>query len=91
MDIQGIDKVLLLKKLWEGSAPARFFQMSGMPAPTWDEEAAKKAVLGYIDYFQGRVIKMNIHDKIIKTDLYDRDNGQGAAGRAVEAARLSAR
>lgn len=37
----------------------------------------------YVDYLQGRVLKVHINGKILLTPLYDRDNGQGAAARAI--------
>jgi hypothetical protein len=40
-------------------------------------------VQDYIDYFQGRVIKTDLRGDAIDPRLYDRDNGAGAAERAV--------
>lgn len=37
----------------------------------------------YFDYLKGRVIKAYISDRQLDVALYDRDNGQGAAARAL--------
>lgn len=37
----------------------------------------------YFDYLHGRVIKAYISDRQLDVALYDRDNGQGAAARAL--------
>lgn len=64
----------------------------GIGAPHYDpqmitEEEAQKAVdssrNGYIDYYKGRVIKTDVKSIPLGTFLYDRDNGEGAAGRAI--------
>ena len=52
VNIQGIEKTLLLRFLWENSQTASFFSMSGFPAPAFDEKRAETAVNGYIDYFK---------------------------------------
>tara|TARA_B100000424_G_C22564604_1_gene319215 strand:+ start:113 stop:397 length:285 start_codon:yes stop_codon:yes gene_type:complete len=78
VDISGLDKDVLLQKLWENSKVAGFFAMHNVPAPEWDLEAAKAELRedGYADYIKGRVMKVNIY-KSDKVDpwLYDRDNG----------------
>ncbi len=43
--ISGIDKLVLLKKLWESSEPAIFFEQHRMNRPFWNEEAANKAYM----------------------------------------------
>ena len=83
INIQGIQKPLLLRFLWENSQTAVFFSMSGFPAPAFDEQKAVNAVNGYIDYFQGRVIKCDISGDTADPWLYDRDNGEGAFQRIV--------
>lgn len=84
--IGDVDKVLLLKELWERSKPAVFFANSGTQAPQWDEAEAKQAVLGYIDYFRGRLIKMDLSKRTMNTGAYDADNGEGTADKALFAA-----
>ena len=38
----------------------------------------------YFDYLQGRVMKINLSGDELDPRLYDRDNGNGAAQRAIE-------
>ena len=77
VNIKGIRKTELLKALWEKSSIAGFYPMTGLKAPEFDEKRAEEAVKGYIDYFQGRVIKCNISGDTAIPYLYDRDNGPG--------------
>lgn len=37
----------------------------------------------YFDYFKGRVLKIYLDERPLFVALYDRDNGQGAAARAL--------
>ena len=37
----------------------------------------------YFDYLHGRVMKINLSSNELNTALYDRDNGPGAAARAL--------
>ena len=87
VDIRGLDRVRLLKALWEKSPVASFFWINGRTPPKWDENLATKAVLNYIDYFQGRVIKSDLRDDMINPRSYDRDNGEGAFQRIVDEVR----
>ncbi len=82
-------KVDALRKLWLNADVAAFFKFSfsGLPAPAFDEDKAEKAVEGYIDYFQGRMIKADF-SRFVEGDLgifraYDRDFGQGKAKKAL--------
>ena len=85
VDITGLDKVAVLRALWSASRVASF--LAGLPCPPFHAAAAVTAVQDYIDYFQGRVIKMDLRGDTIDPRLYDRDNGAGAAERAVAALR----
>jgi hypothetical protein len=81
-NITGLDKVAVLHALWSASRVAAFF--AGAPPPPFHAAQALTAVHeDYIDYFQGRVIKMDLRGDAIAPRLYDRDNGAGAAERAV--------
>jgi len=79
VNIAGLNKVALLKALWEGSKPAIFFKFNpSVPIPTWDDQMASKAVNNYIDYFQGRLIKTDLSKDEADPHSYDRDYGSGA-------------
>jgi len=69
--ITGIDRVVLLKALWEKMEPARFFVMNSLPPPAFDAEAAKEAVTHYIDYFCGRCIKTDLSGDEVDPWGYD--------------------
>ena len=65
VNIKGIDKVELLKALWDNSKPAIFFILNNIKPPQFDYNLAKEAVLNSIDYFQGRLIKCDLSMKLI--------------------------
>lgn len=80
MDISGLDKVQVLKALWLNMKPAAFFSMSGLPSPSFNEASAAAHIAeGYIDYYDGRCIKMSLKEDVIDTRLYDRDARTSAA------------
>ena len=47
------------------------------------EEHLDNAGDGYFDYLNGRVMKVNVSGDELNPRLYDRDNGEGAAARAL--------
>lgn len=50
------------------------------------EEILKNTKTTYFDYLYGRVLKINVANDGLNFRLYDRDNGEGAGARAIEAA-----
>lgn len=90
VDIKGIDKAQLLKALWEGSHE-QGLSFLGRPSVTPGIENFRSLVEPgndlYFDYLLGRVIKCDLSGDTMSTALYDRDCGEGACERAVEAAR----
>lgn len=79
INISKLNKVDVLCALYSASAG------HGGPRPL-DRETAKE-VLGkssYVDYLIGRVIKVNFATDLLNPIKYDRDNGTGAALRAIE-------
>lgn len=88
VDIRGLDKVLLLRVLWNGQATASFYRSLIVPAPVFDHATAREAISrGYIDYFCGRAIKMDLRDDDIDPSAYEQSAGAGTAARFVAAAR----
>ena len=74
ISISGLDKVVLLRALWDKSKIASFFQYHPMiPIPIWNEEEAHKALRSYIDYFQGRghqiLVQLILEDRILAAIL----------------------
>ena len=88
VNIAGINKVDLLYALWTNMSPSiPTIYASLLNNNTRDilfnRELAKLAVLDYIDYFQGRCIKLDLSKDDVDTFLYDRDAGYGAFQRIV--------
>ena len=76
IDISDIDKVELLRHLWREQAPATFYTDNSL-TPPFDENEARYAIRGYIDYFCGRCIKSNLTRDRVNPALYDQDAGEG--------------
>ena len=90
IEISGVDKVLLLQELWNRQIVASFYNnmFTSWMTPKFDEFEAHKAINGgYIDYFCGRCIKTDLRKNSVSPRLYDRDAGEGAFLRAVQAVR----
>mgnify|MGYP001499361720 CR=1 FL=1 len=76
-------RVNALYRLWLMSEPASFFWRMFTPPPRFDRDAAREAVTGYVDYFQGRMIKVDF-SRFVEGDVsvfheYDRHFGVGRA------------
>ncbi len=84
VDIKSINKVRLLKAMWDNTKPASFFYTSGFTPPPFDEDAAEVAVTKYIDYFCGRCIKTDISGDTADPWNYDRVAGAGKFSQLVE-------
>jgi hypothetical protein len=89
VDITGLDKVALLRALWEKASPASFYKSNSIPPPPFDETSASEAVLSCIDYFCGRCIKSDLSGCAVDPHLYDRDTYQGALADVVNAMKAS--
>ena len=84
VDITGINKITLLASLWSNSSPAGFFKNMPEMAPPFNLQAAQRDVeRGFIDYFCGRLIKMDLSGDTVDVFLYERDNGQGSVQQIV--------
>jgi hypothetical protein len=70
------------------------------PTPMTIDEAREYLVVGddhaqmfgikrevYFDYLMGRVMKVDLAEDILDESLYDRDNGEGAAKKAIDSIR----
>lgn len=86
LSIAGLDKSKVLQALFNASKqqgmgfanPAGASQMNEAEA----KEIVDSGVLSY-DYLKGRVMKVDISGDDLSVGLFDRDNGQGAAARAI--------
>jgi len=70
INIEGLDKVKLLRSFWGNSRPAPLFsdpRIAGVISiPQFDEKKAADAIKGgMIDYFCGRAIKMNLSKSVL--------------------------
>lgn len=99
IDIKGLDKAEVLLALWNASRMQgmSFLGFSGpltlSKAVECVEQARHTGMSGkeeiYFDYLNGKVMKIDIAPDEIDPRLYDRDNGEGAAQRAIDNLRLA--
>lgn len=93
ISIAGLDKAEVLAALYNASRPQGmgFFQAVFRDATSEEmrQVIAERGEHLRFDYLQGRVMKVDISDDDLDPRLYDRDNGQGAAARAIKPLRKS--
>lgn len=80
INIAGMNKAEVLAKLYNASKVQGMGIFQATPEDMTTEEAEgllKEST--YFDYLKGRVMKIDLSENDLRTDLYDRDNGQGAA------------
>lgn len=84
ISIQGLDKAEVFKALYDNAQPQGLGFLQFV-AGNLNIEEAREAVKGQtrFDYYRGRVMKIDISGDELDTWLYDRDNGAGAAERAL--------
>ena len=91
--ITGLNKAEVLKVLFNNSKVQGFNAMLGLNPPDITTEEAfgilkeyetKRGEI-YFDYLNGKVMKIDLtSDDEFEEWLYDRDNGEGAAQRAID-------
>lgn len=88
VNIAGIDRVLLVQKLYENARPLGMGYLHPLCSTDISYEKAKDLVGKYIDYYNGRVMKIRVPAEgdgdEINTRLYNRDNGEERAEEVVE-------
>ena len=93
VNISGLSKAHVLQALFNASRQPGmgFLDKSGARPLTLDEAASytDKGRL-YFDYLRGRVLKVDISRDDFAPHAYDRDNGPGAAARAIAQLRNAA-
>jgi hypothetical protein len=88
IDISKLDKANVLCALYTHSHPQGRGWLQSTPEPMTKEQAEALLKQGtYFDYVKGRVLKVDLSGTSFDPYLYDRDNGQGAAQRAIDAIR----
>src|SRR4030042_6086600 len=91
ISLVGLNKAAVLAALYNASKPQGMGFLHYNPAPMTVEEAeALLSEHSYFDYLGGRAIKVDLSGDYLDTWGYDRDNGQGAAKRAIDAMRAGA-
>lgn len=86
IDITGLDKRSVLAALYNSSKPQGMGFMPYDSADMTVEEAGEELARGTcFDYLKGRVMKVQLDSNTEFNEcLYDRDNGEGAAQRAID-------
>lgn len=89
IDVSDIPPTMLLTELYANAQVQGLGILHSEAGPLSPEEAETflANMPQYFDYLKGRVMKVEINGKSLRTALYDRDNGQGAALSCVEACR----
>lgn len=85
IDIKSVSKAKVLAALYNASRPQGMGFVHYGPGDMTEEQAAELLSKNtYFDYLQGRVMKVDLSGDTLETRLYDRDNGPGAAERAIK-------
>ncbi len=101
----GLDKLQLIRALWDMQGPAAFFRANGISPPPYSEQEARKALMNsidpnspyanpYVDYVSGRAIKLHYMDEaktLVDSSSYDERAGKaGTMARVVQELRHKA-
>lgn len=86
ISLKSLDRAEVLAALYNGSKPQGLGLLHFDSEPMSIEEARKLLQhQTYFDYLKGRVMKVDLSGDELDPRLYDRDNGQGAAERVINA------
>lgn len=90
IDISGMDKAAVLAALYNRARVQGMGFLQAQPGdmPLDEANIVLKNEGPYFDYLRGRVMKVNLKGDSLRVGLYDRDNGKGAAERALRDAGL---
>lgn len=85
INIKGKDKAKVLKALYDNSCVQGLGFLKAVDTFTEDNARELLKTQKYFDYLHGRVMKVDLSsDEEFEERLYDRDNGMGAAQRAID-------
>lgn len=88
IDITGLDKADVLAALYNAARTQGIGLLHYRPGDMTSEEARQRLEISTsVDYLRGRVLKVNLSGDSLCPFAYDRDNGQGAAERVIDALR----
>jgi len=84
IDISKLDKADILRRLYNNSHPLGLGILNYDPTDmSLDEAREILQKQTRFDYFNGRVMKIDLSSNELEERLYDRDNGKGAALAAI--------
>lgn len=83
INIKGLDKAKVLKALYDGSHVHGLGFLQAVSRFTLDDARICLRETNYFDYLYGRVLKVDLSGDSFDERLYDRDNGSGAAQKAI--------
>jgi hypothetical protein len=87
IDISKCNKAEVLAALYNAARPVGLglihYTPEDMTIETAELELKARADDPYFDYLNGRVMKVDLSKAVLNTRLYDRDNGRGAAHKAI--------
>lgn len=88
ISIKGLDRAKVLAALYNGARAqgAGFIQYDSTPMGEKEARQLLQRQTNF-DYLKGRVMKVNLSSDEIDPYLYDRDNGQGAFAKVINALR----
>ena len=86
IDITNLNKVDLLRFIWNASREAPTFGARRFVLQ-FNDTLAAELIGGYIDYFQGRTLGVDISEDAVDPFNYDHRYGQGALARIVDVVR----
>ncbi|MCX6864785.1 MAG: hypothetical protein NTV46_00960 [Verrucomicrobia bacterium] len=91
IDISKLDKAEVLAALYNASRMQGISFLANTYKGATDAAWAQREIDArgdgqnlYFDYLNGRVMKINLGRDLLEVRLFDRDNGEGAAARALE-------
>ena len=89
INISKLDKAAVVKALYDNARCQGMGILHYRSEPLTLEQAHIALKAGtYFDYLHGRVMKVEVGKDSLNPRLYDRDNGEGAAYRALQSAGL---
>jgi len=89
IDISNLSKVKVLVALYNDAKPQGLGFLHYTPEPMREEEAEELLKdHTYFDYVHGRVMKVDLSGDTFDPRLYDRDNGEGTALKAINSIKV---
>lgn len=85
IDIRNLDKAEVLKVLYDASHHQGMGFLQAVPDSVVTVEHCRDLLASnsYFDYLYGKVMKVSLKDDFFDERMYDRDNGPGAAQKAI--------